>query len=281
MNRPLLWVAGSYAIGIALAATFPISLAVQAALGILSLVFCLISFRFRWRRIVNILLVLAICLAGGLHHTIRRATITDDALSGELRKRLGQMVSVEGTLLETSLFRPAIDSISFIIAVDKFEDASGSYPTSGKAHVRWYSPDLDLRIGDRVSFTAEAVAFPGSLNPGLTGFRDYLHRRGVHTAMRIPDKGKLEKVGFKRPRLNVRLVEATRRKIHETFQQTLPPEHAGFLSAVWLGERNMFGWETKKKFIESGTYHFTVVSGLHVFIVYSVGISKTLPNRHL
>ncbi len=287
MNRPLLWVAGSYAIGIALAATYPISIAVQAAVGILSLLFCLISFRFRWRRAVNLLLVLATFCMGGLHYSVRHAiTEEEDALSREIRKRHGQMVTFQGTVLETTLFRPDIYSISFVIAVDKFEDDSGAHSTSGKAHIGWYSPEFDLRIGDRVAFRIKAMQFSGRLNPGASQFYHYLHRRGIHTALDIRRAGKVEKAGYEKPRLNVRLLEAARRKIHETFRATLDEEHADFLSAVWLGERNMFPAEMKQKFIESGTYHFTVVSGIHVFIVYSMvtillGIPATVRKRRI
>jgi competence protein ComEC len=287
MNRPLLWVAGSYAIGIALAATYPISIAVQAAVGILSLLFCLISFRFRWRRAINLFLILAIFCMGGLHYSVRRAiTEEEDALSREIRKRHGQMVTLQGTVLETTLFRPGIRSISFVVEVDAFEDDSGAHPTSGKAHVTWHQPEFDLRIGDRVAFRVKAMQFSGSLNPGATQFYDYLHRRGIHTDLRIPDTGEVAKIGFRRPRLNVRLLETARRKIHETFRATLDEEHADFLSAVWLGERNMFPLDMKKKFIESGTYHFTVVSGIHVFIVYSMvtillGIPATVRKRRI
>jgi len=182
MNRPLLWVAGSYAIGIALAAAYPISIAVQAAVGVLSLIFCLLSFHFRWRRAVNLLLILAIFCMGGLHYSVRRViSEEEDALSREIRKRHGEMVTLEGTVLETTLFRPGIHSISFVMAVDRFEDDSGTQPASGKARVTWYQPESDLRIGDRVAFRVKAMRFSGSLNPGATQFYDYLHRRGIHT----------------------------------------------------------------------------------------------------
>jgi len=172
------------------------------------------------------------------------------------------------------------------MAVDRFEDDSGTQPASGKARVTWYQPESDLRIGDRVAFRVKAMRFSGSLNPGATQFYDYLHRRGIHTDLRIPDTGQVVKIGHRRPSLNARLLEAVRRKVHATFRATLDEKHADFLSAVWLGERNMFPAEMKEKFIQSGTYHFTVVSGIHVFIVYSMvtillGIPATVRKRRI
>jgi len=270
MNRPLVWVAGSFAIGIVCAAHLSIPIHVLLILSAVALLSSSIAYRLKWTYVVNPLLLLSICFAAGLYYTVRRPVVTDDALSRELQKRVGETVSLEGTVIETSLYNPNIERISFAAAVEKMEDDQGSHPTSGMAQVMWYSPNLDLRIGDRIRFEAEATPFPGHLNPGLTQFRDYLHRRGIHTALAVFGPGKVEKVGFARPGRLARLVETTRRKIHDTFRQTLPEKYAGFLSAMWLGEGTMVPWEVKKKFIESGIYHIVVVSGLQVAIVFSM-----------
>jgi len=270
MNRPLLWVAGSYATGIALAAGYPVPAPFLMIAALLALLLSLIPYRLRNRTAVNVLLMVAICLAGGLHYTVRRPVVTEDPLSRELGKRYGEWVSIEGEVRQTSLFHEDIESISFAIEVHKIGDEEGTRDISGRAHVGWQSPDLDLRLGDVIKFNARVGRFPGHLNPGLTHFRDFLHRGRIHSALSVYGPGKVEKVGFNRPRRSAYLVEIARRKMHQTFRSTMPEKHADFLSAVWLGERNMLRDEMRRQFVESGTYHFTVVSGLHVFIVYSM-----------
>jgi competence protein ComEC len=270
MNRPLLWVATSYAIGIALAARYAVPAPFLIIAALSALVLSLIPYRLRKRTAVNVLLMVAICLAGGLHYTVRRPVVKDDPLSRELNKRYGEWVTIEGEVRQTSLFHEDIESISFVIEVQKIGDEESKQAISGRAHVGWQLPDLDLRLGDVIKFSARVGRFPGHLNPGLTHFRDFLHRQRIHSALSVYGPGKVEKVGFTRPRRSPYLVEIARRKMHQTFRSTMPEKHADFLSAVWLGERNMLRDDMKRRFVESGTYHFTVVSGLHVFIVYSM-----------
>jgi len=286
MNRPLLWVAGSYAVGIALAARFPIPIPILLILATLALVLSIVSYRRGWQRAVSSSLLLGICLAGGLCYSARRPVVTDDALSRELRGRYRETVSVKGTVVETSLYHDGIGWISFVIDAHRIGKEPASRPISGKAQVHWQSPDIDLRLGDVVVCTAQATPFPGHLNPGLTHYRDILQRKGICSTLSVYHWGSVEKVGSRKPPLNVLLVERARRKMHDTFRRTLPEKHADFLSAVWLGERSMLRGDVKQTFVESGIYHLTVVSGLHVFIVYSMvtiilGISAPVRKRRI
>jgi len=104
-------------------------------------------------------------------------------------------------------------------------------------------------------------------NPGQYDWGGALLRRGVAGVLRVKASDALVILpdgGGRSPRAALR---RWRRRAAEAFRDRVPPEEAGIVEAVLLGERRDLDPALRERFRRTGTVHLLVVSGLHVGMV--------------
>lgn len=140
----------------------------------------------------------------------------------------------------------------------------------------------DLRAGQRVRLHGRVTPSRRRRNPGIS-----LPRRPAAVRLLVSSPECLEILPGSpdsTPRLECdTLISSFRARALERLRELHPPENAGILGALLLGERRGLPDEFRRDLIHTGTYHFLAISGLHLGIVLSLfrGVRRWLPLRLL
>jgi len=261
MNRPLVWAALAHALGVWCGgAGREIALGAAMAGG----VFLFVAMLQRRRSTpVHTARIGALFFAAGL--AIAWIVLGDPA---PRPIRTDTPEAMNAVVREAPLFHPETDYASLIVDT-----------ADGKALVRWSDPEQPVYPGDRIRLIAPRHGPLGNVNFGISGYEEYLRRRGVRHAVsvRAGQVMLVERPAIAPGRWLARLREAqsgiTRRSVPEASQP--------FLLAVWLGDRTQLTDDARDAFVRSGTAHLLAVSGLHVGLVFVTlqGLLVTLRAR--
>ncbi len=138
---------------------------------------------------------------------------------------------------------------------------------SGRSQLTVYGPLAQIKPGDRLRVFAQLEAPTPAMNPGQFDFARHCRAWRVlsqlHTAH--PEAVVRQASGSVfDPR---RWLAAVRQHSAAVLRRHLRPEQAELASVVLLGQREAAPWERREAFVETGTAHLLVVSGLHLGIV--------------
>jgi competence protein ComEC len=125
----------------------------------------------------------------------------------------------------------------------------------------------DLAYGDEILAEGMWASPLPAGNPGQFNQRAALARRGMYGQVRVR---RHDSVVWLARGQGWRWMDAAlqlRRRCGRMIQDALPPEGAGLLRSLLLGERVALGEQVKEAFIRSGTMHLLVVSGSNVGLV--------------
>lgn len=129
-----------------------------------------------------------------------------------------------------------------------------------------FTPDAPLRTGDGVLVDGRLEPVRAAALPGQPDYATHLAARGILAEMTVFDPDQLRtatRALTVADRIQRRL-EAGRRRVLDGLAETLPPEEASLLAAMLLGERSDLPGPARRLLIETGVYHITAVSGLHI-----------------
>ncbi len=129
-----------------------------------------------------------------------------------------------------------------------------------------FMPEPALRIGDRIRLSSRLEPVHALLWPGQFDYAEYLASRNIHAQIRVWNAGQLEHLGRVEswPLSARRFLADIRSRIFSGFKQSMNAGDAALLGAMVLGERASLPQETEDLLIETGVFHITTVSGLHI-----------------
>jgi competence protein ComEC len=153
------------------------------------------------------------------------------------------------------------------IEVLAIRDGDAWRPASGRASLVVDGYAGDVQAGDRLRVFARLGAFEAPSNPGEFDYAAHARsaRRLCFASCEFPECLAVDEV---RPRWRpAGLVDLLRTRGDALLWQNLGAAHYGLASAMFLGSREELDPELEQAFVETGTIHLLVVSGLNVGIL--------------
>lgn len=280
MNRPLVWVAGGFALGIFCAASAIDNGCTPHAVtfSALVLVLCVAGKLCLLRRLAHLrppATFLLFAAAGGLYFVARAPAPPGDTLCDYLAARPNALLTVEGRVMDTPAIRPHIPYARVLVQVDRVWHGGNDVPASGGIALLWNEPATRIHTGDRVRARGLAQARLGTVNFGIGSAEDHLRRRGVNSQMRV-EGSDLTRLAAN-PWSPGHWVSRLRAWEAEVLDRAVPEAARGLVEAVWLGERAALDSEQMQRFVNTGTAHILSVSGLHCGLVWLSAEMLLLP----
>jgi competence protein ComEC len=275
MKLPALWIALSFACGIAVAASgapslprvfFAIAIAVFGAAALASL-------RFRAMRTAWIFSLELWLLLGILAATLERDATPPTNVGRQMDR--GQLDSADplrwrGVLREDPAEFPW--GRRYEIAMSEVEFEGHVRAVSGGLRANLYQPQKGqklppetLRAGDRVEALVKGRPPRNYLDPGAFDARTFLSRQGVDVIGTLRSADLLQRLDSPPPGLRYRLARWRGALLHRVDSLfATQPDRAAILRAMLLGDRSFVDSDTATAFQRTGAYHVLVVAGLHV-----------------
>ena len=267
MNRPLVWCAAAFALGVYAAAQdvrdVTLFAAVLLAAGLILVTRAHLP--LRWRGPAAVLCFFA---AGMFVFGARGLEPGVDSLGAATHHEPGRYYILEGAVRQADVILPGTNYASFVLDADSVMHGGERQPLAGGVHVRWIEPAFPVYPGERIRVEGVPEFALSRVNPGVNSFEETLRGRDIHTALRIQGKAQIERAG-QAPRASLRYWAARFRHLQAEHLMDLAPESAlPFLHTVWLGERRGIGQDQYDAFLRAGTAHILAVSGIHMGIVF-------------
>ena len=277
MRLPALWLAASFASGIALASAWPRPrVAAWLAVSLLALLAgALLLWRHR-NAFAWFAALFAWLAIGGLAAAAERTLVPANHVA---RLIAAGRLDTSGSLLWRG--RLAEDPHSFPwgrrlqLQLESVTAGTATTPVRGGLRLNFYaegknaSADLaaldSLRAGNLVEAPAKARLVRNYKDPGAFDLHDFLARQGVDLIGTLKSPGDLRILAAPRPTLSqfaARLRGVFLRKVDTLFAGD--PARAAVLRAMLLGDRSFVDSSVVTEFQKTGAYHVLVVAGLHV-----------------
>lgn len=266
LQRPLLWLAVAFALGIALAAWLAPSSLVTAALLVLALACAGAAWRQGWDEAGTVCLLVATLAAGAL-----RWSWAEAAARGTVGSWQGHRVALTGRVVDVA----AGDGWrSYDIAVQSaaYLDVRLERPTAaaGLVRVSQTNPDgLALLPGQQGRFNGRLNGL--TLRPGQAPSADgsaRLIQRGIHFTLHTTSAPVLlgTTAGV------AALAAATHRQLAAAVTQVLPGVQGELVEAMLLGDGASLPAGLRQDFQRTGLAHFLAVDGAKVGAVLAAAI---------
>ena len=127
----------------------------------------------------------------------------------------------------------------------------------------------NLRIGERVRFTAKVRNPKNAGNPAEFDYAHFLYVKGVTATLYLP-VGSWEKEGSEELSLRMRAL-ALRERVVELYDRAgFDGDTKAVLSALTVGDKSELSGEVKDTFSSVGASHILALSGLHLGIFYVI-----------
>lgn len=275
--NPLIWLATSFAIGIAAANATGLGPAGSLIAGA---AMCAAAFAFRGSTWSMALCCVAFIALGSFCCAIEKASIRDDRIrniydDGRIASR--DPVEIEGKVIGGA--EPAFDGVFLTIDTHGLIRYGEMMPATGI--VRLYLPtisdeakadldSLDLRHGTPIRSACELEREDKFLNPGVTPRRELLDRQGIDATCTVKSPLLIEVVDGERSSGIISFVFEIRRHLIMDIRERFDTRTAGVLTASMLGDKYFLDRKTAEVFREGGTFHILVISGLHITFIGAV-----------
>ena len=207
----------------------------------------------------------------------------------------GQLADVVGTVkgpvahvmppregMDRFLVRPP--STRFVLAVRQIKVDGEVRPASGRTMVRLGKHDHRVRSGDRIEVTGWLRRIGGPSNPGQFDYRRYMADQGVHSSLRVPERGNWRRVPGGGGGVSFGGVkEDAARLADDSLHLGMGgrDEAYAFLSAILLGRRGPEFSQLHDSFQRVGLAHFLAISGAHLGVLLGLtwlGTKVVLPH---
>lgn len=196
--------------------------------------------------------------------------------SGDMRKHPpeeGEVIRLTGTVTakEYKIFRDGRTPVLYLGDITEGQYGGSRTRQQKKEAVICYlaaGEELDTedglpRIGERVLLSGRVSHFREATNPGEFNLRQYYQI--LHISYRLNQTEILGSSGSY-SKLKEKLYQI-RRRCAEILEEIYPPEQAGVLKAMLLGEKNGLEEEIKELYQLAGLLHILSISGLHITLL--------------
>lgn len=278
--QPLVPVVAAAAAGIIADRCRPLPVAFWLATAALALGVWLFAWRRRSDCVASAWLLISSALtAGAWHHCCWSLFPCDDL--GHYARPVPRPACVEAIALKSArlLPPPPPDPLQAVVAGPRtrielavlgIRDGTQWRAASGIASVLIEGLRTDIRAGDRLRVFANLAAPWPAENPGQFDLADYL-RADRQRALLRADHAESVQVLAAAPHQSLgpvgRTIDAVRRYNQQQLERYLNPQRAALAGAVLLGAREELDPQQSAAFLETGTVHLLVVSGLNVGIL--------------
>lgn len=213
-------------------------------------------------RVSAALIGLAFLAAGGL-----RYRTADAAVDAGLAPLAGREVALVGVVVRPPEARG--ETVRAVIRAERGEVGGRDTQAAGLVLVERRGADaLSWRYGDRLWVSGRLGRPRGARNPGGFDGRAYLRFQGIGYVLAAdggPAGWRLLGRGEGSPVLA--LAYSLRQRMAAVADATLPPEEAGLLKGLVLGDRAGLSPDMAEEYRRTGLSHILSVSGLHVGFV--------------
>ena len=262
-QRPALWTALGFGVGIFLGRTVDMGLITAALLSGLALVGAAAGF-YRKARWTGWMLWGVVVLLGALRYQID--TVLSPLPHLVALEVFGQRGVVTGRIVQEP--ERSDERVRFIIALEQVVADSAVYHLGGRVLVTVKDVSLPADYGDRVSLRGKLQRPRALRNPGAFDYRAFLAQQDIYGTLFV---GKPEQIAsverLPGPWLYKGVVLPVRRAVRQSIERNLAGAPAGLLLGVLLGEKQRIPEEVRAAFRSTGLAHALVVSGLHVGMV--------------
>ncbi|MGD9587914.1 MAG: ComEC/Rec2 family competence protein [Pyrinomonadaceae bacterium] len=268
---PVLWVALSFALGIALAGSLPpMPLPLLAA----CVLFAVLAIAVWRTRFAFVLILLAFGLAGSFARQAEVAAVAPDRIKelfAQGRLRSGESVEFTGRI--TGAIDRASQGLIFSVNADSImiqgqpQNASGTLrlfanvETEGSA-ARY--AELALEPGNRITAIAELDRDERFRNPGVRSRVQLMDVQGIDATGTISSPVLIRRIERTRTNPLTAWIFGIRDSLILKFRQTLSTRAAGIAIASMFGNKHFLDAGTAGVFRDGGTFHILVISGLHI-----------------
>lgn len=153
------------------------------------------------------------------------------------------------------------------LAVHQIRDRGDWLPASGRLLVHLDGGRPDCHHGDTVEALGWLAEPPLPLNEAEFDYRAFLLSRRIRALLYCNDEQSVRVVTPASGWSPHRLFEWCRDHGEETFQRTLGPDQAPLAEAILIGSRDSLSRSELTAYLESGTMHLLVISGMHLAMV--------------
>jgi len=236
-------------------------------LGLVSVILSMIYF-FAYKRKIALIFPVFAVLGVVL---ITNMLTPSDAVLDEVATRHG-FVRVEGTVEDISTTRAgrqraAVRTLAFRIGPS--EDIHNA--TLG---IMVYLPeDQEVALGQRILASGYLLPLDTARNPG--GFNEFQFLRSRGIEYKIFAEAVTAHEIILTPTMHVRNLGI---RLSGVFDEVLPPQAAGIMQAMIVGDRTALDSDVREAYRSVGMFHILVVSGLHVSVL-AIAIEKALKFR--
>jgi competence protein ComEC len=157
----------------------------------------------------------------------------------------------------------------FILGVSACKIDGVWLKATGLSQVTITDNDKEYNYGDNVLLYGEIEKIT-TRELNTHGYINYLHRRGIYTAIKAKNDTDIMCIGKVRPGMLKRYIHRLRREVERRFKRYLPYPDDVILSAMLVGRRDAIPRNLSQLFINTGTMHILSVSGLHVGIISGI-----------
>ncbi len=276
MKIPAVWIAASFAVGIAIRASGFSSAAPWLVAATLLIFAGALSARFiRTLWPAAILALAAWCALGVASASIERAAVRSDnvaQLAAARKFDTAEPLHWRGRLREDPLVLPW--GARYLINLEEVEAAGRRIPVAGGLRVNYFwkrdaaEPLPPLRAGDRVEALVRARQPRNFMDPGAPDTRALLARDGVDLIGTLRSLELLQRLASPPPTFAQRLARA-RGQLLKQIADTFPasPDISAILRAMLLGDRTFVDSNVALDFQKTGAFHVLVLAGLHVGVL--------------
>jgi len=283
MRSPLLALAASFALGIAMARPVPARVVgiglLLPAIGV-CLSAGLLVLRAPWRRAASLLALAGFVLAGAAAARLFDVRFPPNHVRylETWGIDLNDPVRLEGRLVSTP--QTTSYGLQFDVEVQRFESRRKTFTTAGKVRLRLatsgdseapaVADSLHLQYGDSIRALVKLRRPRIYQNPGSFDFREWMaSMEDLYWVGTIKNPLLVEKLPQRNTPVLAALFERTRHRLLRGIDDLYPPWSArgrggAVLKAILLGDRSSLDSDTIENFRKTGLYHLLVIAGLHV-----------------
>lgn len=263
----------------------------SAAFGCLLIILLLPTRRYD-RSFTMLLLMAFVCLGGSWHH-LHWHYYEQDHIA-RFASEVPQPVCLQAVVLDRLKYSPAPPSnpmralpvgprSEIQVYVTRLRDGQEWRSTSGSCKLRVNGALQDIMAGDEIMIFAQLGRISPALNPGEYDWSQARRGAGQHCELfcRAPACVSLTKAGS-RWTAN-RWLHQVGQRCERRLASYVRPAQRDLAQAILLGARERLDSSDRGAYLQTGTIHLLVVSGLHVGLlavaIWAVVCSGFLPRR--
>ncbi|MFH1824191.1 MAG: ComEC/Rec2 family competence protein [Candidatus Firestonebacteria bacterium] len=268
LNRPLIFIAIFYILGIVISSFLNISY----VFIVLFLIFIMALYLFK--KLPNLIFWLTLSFfISILLCNIQTKTFPLDHIKYQVEKYKGRKVFVVGILVKDVKIVKENKTAELILKLEKVISSKAEEKVSGLVKLVLYNEINyeELNYGDRLKIRTR-INFPKeSKNPGEFNYKKYLERKKIFALGSIkPAEGDvIEKIGEGTKNLFISSAVLLKHKMLKIIEDSFPKDslQSALLQGVLIGEEDALPSGIQREFRDTGTFHILAVSGFNVGLV--------------